>query len=204
MPRPVQVFARLLIGTSLCFGTLFTAVGCSALALPGLSSNTNCPKAHDLNVAWGNLLIESGTGLSAEDFTSLNSSPYKLGKLGDVQLKELRDALNSACVYTLQPNAVGYEGASGVFIYTTEPVDRSKVDSVLKSNGWRSETIMKSPDQDQSWSNSVCGSATEMTRIAQGKPELVGGFVETFSKQLEAALPDAQFALAMTFPANCG
>lgn len=203
MSRMAQILARVSTGVLLAFGSLLAVTGCSAISLPGLSSNANCPKAHDLNVAWGNLLIESGIGLTADDFTKLDSSPYALGGLGDVRVKELRDLIGDACVYSLQSDAVGYEGASGVFIYSAEAVDRSKVDTVLKLNGWRSETTVKSPDQDQSWSHNLCGKATEMTRIAQGKPELVGGFVEVFSKQLEYALPDTKFALAMTFPENC-
>lgn len=203
MSRSAQMFARLSIGALLGLIATFSVTGCSAIPLLGSSTNANCPKAHDLNVAWGNLLIESGTGLTSQDFTSLDSSPYRLGGLRDVEVGELRDLLKEACVYTLQRDAVGYDGASGVFIYSIKAVDRSKIDAVLKLNGWRNETTMQSPQQDQSWSHKVCGNATEMTRIVQGKPELIGGFVETFSQQLEAAFPDAKYALAMTFPASC-
>lgn len=207
MPRPAQIFARLsagtLLGTLLGLAAIFNVSACSALPFPGLATKQNCPNVHKLNEAWANLLIESGTGLTPEDFTSPDSSPFKLGGLGDVKVKELREVVSDACVYTLQPDAIGYDGASGVLIYSTTPVDRSKVDAVLKANDWRSETTVKSPKQDQRWSHSRCGSAIEMTRIVQGRPELIGGFVEVFSKQLEAALPDAKFALTMTFPASC-
>ncbi|MDI6023170.1 hypothetical protein QBL02_06390 [Leucobacter sp. UT-8R-CII-1-4] len=203
MPRLAQIFARLSVGTLVGIAAIFNITACSALPFPNMAAKQNCPKAHDLNEAWANLLIESGTGLTPEDFTSPDSSPFTLGGLNDVKVKELREVVSEACVYALQHDAIGYDGASGVLIYSTKPVDRSKVDAVLKANGWRSETTVKSPKQDQSWSHSLCGSATEMTRIVQGRPELIGGFVEVFSKQLEAALPNAQFALAMTFPASC-
>lgn len=188
-----------LIGAS----ALLMTTGCSLLPLPGVAQNSHCPKPHDLNVAWGNLLIESGIGLTAEDFTSLDSSPYRLGSMNNIDSRELREAIGEACVYVLQQDAPGFEEANGVFIYATDPVDRERIDATLKTTGWRSETTVKSPEQDQSWSHKECGEATEMTRIAQGKPELVGGFVESFSQQLKAALPHTSYALAMNFPSSC-
>lgn len=163
-------------------------------SLTSQADATDCAPPTEMNRAFDQLLLESGAPFNADKLAPPEKAPFEPSTINELSPTELRPVLSGSCVYRLVPGSPGFKDEIGYFVVSQGDVDAKDVDRTLRDAGWTSGE--SDSEGSRTWENSRCGGrASEYTATAQGRSQLVGGFVEVFATRLADALPGTTFAL---------
>lgn len=185
------------------WGALLLALaGCTSVGSSTENAPADCVDGGRVNELWQDYYAAAASNPFGDGPTFPNPDhwPFLLGEATDIEPETLAGPLGRSCVYVGQPDAddLGMDGAW--FIVSDYDVDEDAIDEVLDGLGWTKTDSVG----DRAWEMSSCGGQMlEFTQMVLGKPELVGGYVETFSEGLHALFPDAKYALMVAGMRGC-
>ncbi|GAA2832699.1 hypothetical protein FB468_1402 [Leucobacter komagatae] len=146
------------------------------LLQPDTGGRSDCTPAADVNEAFNWLILQSGVGVAKSDLMDVNDGPLQQVSPKTLEPDDLRTLFASACVYESQDDAPDFSEGTSWFVVSDTKLDHATVQEAVGSCANNTEA------------------AIDYTDMAQGNPELVGGFVEEFSLDLADLFPKAEYA----------